>query len=150
MRRKVIQHFANMFPQRFLDLAEGLDLAVLAREKHGVVEFDFLQGTASIGGLSKPEMRTGAVCREWLLKEAEAHDIPADALLHASMNVAFEVTGIDVKESYGHVFRSAHFSFECTSQLRTDEKTYTGHASGAKSWEYGYYWDQLHGEEPGA
>jgi hypothetical protein len=150
MRRKVIQHFANMLPQRFLDLPEGLDLAVLAREKNGVVELDFLQGTASINGLSKPEMRTGASYREWLLRESEAHGIPAEALLHASMNVAFEVTGIEVKESHGHVFHSATFSFECTSELRTDEKSYICRSSGAKAWGYGHYWEQLYGAGPGA
>src|SRR5688572_19266170 len=105
MRRKVIQHFANMLPQRFLDLPEGLDLAILAKEKSGVVEFDFLQGSASIDGVPRPKMRTGASFRAWLRKETEAHGIPMEALEHASMNVVFEVTGIEVAESFGHVSR---------------------------------------------
>lgn len=148
MRRKVIQHFANMFPQRFLDLPEGFDLAVLAREKSGIVEFDFLRGIASIGDVPKPEMRTGASYREWLLRESAAHGIPAEALLHASMKVAFNVSGIEVKESDGHVFHSATFSFHCTRALRTDEKSCIGRSSGSKAWNYGYYWALLYGDEP--
>lgn len=136
MRRKVIQHFANMFPQKFLDLPEGLDLAILAEEERGRVEFDFLDGTASVNGAPRPEMRTSVVYRAWLQREMAAHGIPMEALLQASMGVAFEVTAIKVKESFGHVFRSATFSFECVSALRTDERAYVCRSSGSKAWGY--------------
>ena len=149
MRRKVIQHFANMLPQRFLDLTDGFDLAILAKEKSGKAEFDFLQGTASIDGVPQPEMRTSANFRAWLLREAEAHDIPMEALLRASMNVALEVTEIKVKESFANVFHSATFNFECASDLRTDERAYTCRSSGSKRWGYGYYWEQLFGSGQG-
>lgn len=149
MRRKVIQHFANMFPQRFLDHPEGYDLAILAKEKSGIVEFDFLQGTASIAGVPQPEMRTSANFQAWLLRESEAHGIPMESLLHASMKVAFEVTGIEVKESFAHVSRSATFSFECASGLRIDERSYVCRSSGSKAWGYGHYWEQLFGAGQG-
>ena len=145
MRRKVIQHFANMLPQRFLDLPDGFDLAALANEKSGVVVFDFLQDIASIDGVPHPEMRTSANYRAWLLKEAEAHGIEVGALLHASMTVAFQVTGFTVKESFGHVSRSATFKFDCVSELRTDEKSYTNRSSRTKAWGYDYYWEKLFG-----
>ena len=150
MRRKVIQHFANMLPQRFLDLPEGFDLAILAKEKNGTAVFDFLQATASIDGVSQPEMRTSANYRAWLLVEAERHGIPAAELLHASMNVAFDVTGIEVKESFGHIFHSATFSFECASELRTAARSYGCRSSGSKAWSYGYYWEQLFSAGRGA
>ncbi|MCC7248937.1 MAG: hypothetical protein IT473_09970 [Lysobacter sp.] len=145
MRRKIIQHFANMFPQRFLDLPEGVDLAVLADKKSGVAVFDFLEGTASIDGVRHPEMRTGDRYRTWLLKEAEAHGIPFDAFLRASMTVEFEVTNIRIEESFGHTFRSANFGFTCMSELRTDEKSYLIRSCGSKEWGYGNYWQQLFG-----
>ena len=150
MRRKVIQHFANMLPQRFLDLPEGFDLAILAEQKSGIVDFDFLNGTALIAGIPQPQLRTSASYREWLLREADAHGVPLEALQHASMNVAFEVSEIEVRESYGHVFRSATFKFECSSHLRTDEKSYVSSSSGTKAWGYGHYWEQLFGTGSGA
>ena len=149
MRRKVIQHFANMFPQKFLDLPEGHDLAILAKEKSGVVEFDFLQGTALIAGVSRPEFRTSTNFRAWLVRESEAHGIPFESLLQASMRVAFEVTGIEVKESFGHVSRSATFSFVCESDLRTDERSYVCRSSGSKAWGYHHYWEKLFGAGEG-
>jgi hypothetical protein len=150
MRRKVIQHFANMLPQRFLDLPDGFDLAILAQEKSGTAVFDFLQATASIDGVHQPEMRTSANYRAWLLGEAERHGIPAAELLYASMNVAFDVTGIEIKQSFGHVSHSATFSFECVSEVRTAARSYGCRSSGSKAWDYGYYWEQLYGAGRGA
>lgn len=145
MRRKVIQYFANMFPQRFLDLPSGYDLAVLAKAERGRALFDFLGGTSSIDGTSQPNLRTGASYRDWLLKEAASHGIDAGALVHASMEVAFEVTGIEIKESFGHVSHSATFTFQCASEVRTDERSYSCQSVGTKSWGYGWYWEQLFG-----
>ena len=150
MRRKVIQHFANMLPQRFLDLPEGFDLAILAEHQSGIVDFDFLNGTASIAGIPQPQLRTSAVFRDWLLREADVHGVSLEALHQASMNVIFEITGIEVRESYGHVFRSATFNFECSSHLRTDERSYVSSSSATKAWGYGHYWEQLFGTGSGA
>lgn len=72
-------------------------------------------------------MRTSTSYRTWLLQEAEHDDIPADELLHASMSVAFEVTGIEVKESLDHLFYCATFSFDCVSDLLLRSHTVAGH-----------------------
>jgi hypothetical protein len=145
MRRKVIQHFTNMLPQRFLDLPDGFDLAIMASKGMGAVVFDLIAGTASIDGISQPQMRTSSLYRAWLLEEAATHRVPASALSRASMRVVFEVTELQVKESFGHIFRSANFRFECVSELCTDEKLYVCRASRSRAWGYAYYWEQLYG-----
>jgi hypothetical protein len=134
-----------MLPQRFLGLPDGFDLAILAKERSGVAVFDVLKGTASINDALRPELRTAASYRAWLLSEAEAHGIPIDGIAHALMSVTFEVTGIEVKESFGHVSHNATFTFDCTSELRTDEKSYCCRSSGSKVWGYGHYWEHLFG-----
>ena len=145
MRRKVIQHFANMFPQRFIDLPEGYDLALLARAKRGVASFNLLEGTASIDGVPEPLLRTASSYREWLHKEAAAHGVELEGIRSASMEVRFEVDAVEVEESFGHVSHSARFRFECASELRTDEKSYTCESSCERQWGYGWYWEQLFG-----
>ena len=70
-------------------------------------------------------MLTTFLLRDW---------IPVEGLGAASMQVAFEVTDYSVNDALSHTFRSAVFSFQCTSQIRTDEKNYRGRASGAKAW----------------
>jgi hypothetical protein len=146
VRRKVFQHFANMLPQRFLDLPSGFDLAVCAKHRRGVATFNVLNGQSAIDGAPVADLRTGGEYQAWVVKELESHHIAQSALLSAELTVAFVVEDIQVKESFGHVFRSAHFSFECTSTLRTDEKSYACHREGAKPWGFDPpYWTQLYG-----
>lgn len=148
MRRNVIQHFANMLPRRFLDLPEGIDLAILAQAAAGDVEFDLLRGTASIDGVPHPRMRTALCYGEWLAREATAHGIPMAAFSRASMRVAFDVTGLEVREAFGHVSRAATFTFACTSEVSTEAKSHTCEISGSRAWGYGHYWEQVFGTHP--
>lgn len=135
-----------MLPQRFLDLPRGFDLAVFAKYERGVATFNVLTGESLIDGAPVAQLRTGSEYRSWLLKELESHHIPPNALLSAELSVAFVVEDIQVRESFGHVFRSAHFTFDCSSTLRTDEKCYECRSEGRKAWGYDPpYWSQLYG-----
>jgi hypothetical protein len=146
LRRKIFQHFANMLPQRFLDLPSGFDLAVFAKHRRGVATFDVLNGRSEIDGTPVADLRTGAEYRAWLAKELAAHRISSSMLVSVELTVAFVVEDIQAKESYGHVFRSANFTFECTSTLRTDEKSYQRHSKGTQAWGFDPpYWTELYG-----
>ena len=72
MRRKVFQHFANMLPQRFLDLPSGFDVAVLAKHRKGVATFNALTGESAIDGTPDADLRTAGEYQSWLLKELES------------------------------------------------------------------------------
>jgi hypothetical protein len=135
-----------MLPQRFLDLPSGFDLAVFAKHRRGSATFDVLNGASAIDGIAVADLRTGAEYRAWLAKELAAHHISSGALVAAELAVSFVVEDIQVKESFGHVFRSAHFTFECTSTLCTDEKSYQHHSKGTRTWGFDPpYWTQLYG-----
>ena len=134
MRRKVLQHFANMLPQRFLDLPSGFDLAVFANHQQGVALFNILNGEASIDGAPNVDLRTAGEYRVWLEREMVNHHIAQDELLKAELGVSFVVENVQVKASYGHQFRSAQFSFHCESNLRTDEAAYECRRSDVKVW----------------
>lgn len=134
-----------MLPQRFLDLPSGFDLAVFVKHRKGIATFNALTGESAIDGLPDANLRTGGEYQSWLLKELESHHIASGSVLSAELRVSFVVEDIQIKESYGHVFRSAHFSFSCVSVLRTDEKTYECRSDGAKAWGYDPpYWSQLY------
>jgi hypothetical protein len=135
-----------MLPQRFLDLPSGFDLAVLAKHRKGVATFNALTGESAIDGTPDANLRTAGEYQSWLLEELESRHIAPTAVLSAELRVFFVVEDIQVKESFGHVFRSAHFSFSCVSVLRTDEKSYECRSDGAKTWGYDPpYWSQLYG-----
>lgn len=134
-----------MFPQRFLDVPSGYDIAVCARYEKGIVRFDFLNGTALLDGKAAPAMRTAQDYREWLESECNRHQIPIASLEEASMRVEFVVS--DYNEGQGLLVQlnSAHFYFSCESCVRTDEKSYTSRQDAGKHWGYGWYWEQLYG-----
>jgi hypothetical protein len=145
MRRKVLQHFANTPPQRLLDLPSGFDLARFARLGTGTLEVDFRSGQCRHGGGLVAAFDLCAEHREWIDREAQRHHISKERLTGVTMTVDFAVSDVEEKHSYGHVYRSALFSFECRSEVRTDEKAYASHQKGQKRWGYDYYWEKLYG-----
>jgi hypothetical protein len=148
VRRKVLQHFANMLPQRFLDLPSGFDLAVFANHQKGYALFNVLTGEASIDGAPNVDLRTANEYRAWLEREMVAHRIAQDAFLKAELGISFVVENVQLKESYGNVFRSAQFSFRCESTFHTDEAEYECRRSDVKTWGFDPpYWTQLYGSE---
>ena len=149
MRRKVLQHFANTPPQRLLDLPSGFDIARFARLTDGRLEVDFLSGECRHNGNLVDPFDLCAEHRAWLDREARRHHIHLEELVRVEMTVDFVVSGAEVKESYGHVFRSALFCFDCRSEIHTSEMVYASHQKGQKEWGYDFYWEKLYGaDEP--
>ncbi|MCW5959803.1 MAG: hypothetical protein KIS76_06535 [Pyrinomonadaceae bacterium] len=145
MRRKVIQDFANVFCQRILLLPEAYDLASFVHYGSGTYELDILSGECRFNGNPIPKLRTCDSFKDWLLAQLEKHHILREAIEAANLKIDVEFSLIDAGQSYGHEFASAHFSFSCRSELRTDEKIYTSSATGEKTWEIGYYYNLLYG-----
>jgi len=82
-------------------------------------------------------------------RETQQHHIPTEELVRVTMTVDFLVSSAEVKHSFGHNLRSAVFSFDCQSEVQTDEKTYASHQKGQKCWGFYYYWEKMYGaEEP--
>ena len=136
MRRKVLQHIANMFPQRFLDLPEGGDLGVFARYVQGTVMFDLLTGTSHVDGIDDPEMTVPHVYRAWLLRELERHRIDEAMLRSVVLSVDFTATRIRVRDLGVYRIGEACFAFDCVCTVATDTRTYTGARAGEKEWGY--------------
>lgn len=136
MRRKVLQHIANMFPQRFLDLPEGGDLAVFARHVQGTAMFDLLAGTACIDCVEAPALVTPHTYRAWLLRELERHHIDEAMLRSVVLSVDFTVADIRIRDL--GVFRggAASFAFDCMCTVATDARIYTCSRTGEKRWGY--------------
>ena len=146
MRRKVIQHFANMLCQRFIDLPSGYDLARFVKLGNGTAALNILDGHCTHNGSPVERFNTCNEYKEWLFRDLERHRIPVDAIVNAGMEIDATVSNIEIKESFGHVFRSADFSFDCRSSIQTDDKTYSSCRSEEKRWGYCYYWDMLYGD----
>jgi hypothetical protein len=145
VRRKILQHCANNLVRTFLDLPSGYDIALCAKYRRGELIFDFPRGSATVNGEACPEPCTGERYREWLLRELATHRIPVDALRIAKMTARFEVKDNRARHPDGVTFLDAYFSFDCESELTTDEKSYTCRGSHAQAWGCDYHWEKLFG-----
>ena len=77
MRRKVLQDYANVFCQHFLDLGSGSDAATFARRGSGQYQLNILTGQCSKDGQLIPELKACSDFRGWLAKQlAKDWDAP--------------------------------------------------------------------------
>ena len=134
MRRKVLQDFANVFCQRLIDLPSGYDLASVARCGSGKYALSILTGQCSHNGVPIPKLNTCDVYDEWLNTQLAKHRIEKSHIQEASLEIDVVVQNVNLRISFGHRFASAHFFFDCHSEIRTDEKAYRGHMAGNKEW----------------
>ena len=145
MRRKVFQDFANLFCQKFIDLPDGYDLATFVHLGSGFYLLDIINGNCSRNGLSIPPLMTCKEYRDWLQVQLNKRSTPLESL-QISMGINVVVSNVRVKTSFGHIFASAFFEHNCRSEIRTDEKTYSGHHRGAQAWGFDWYYQKLYGD----
>jgi hypothetical protein len=148
MRRKVIQNFANVFCQRLLDLPDGHDVASFAHYGSGTFHANVLTGECSFNSKSIPNLRLCDTYRDWLREQSEKHRVPYEQIVAAAFEVRVVVKDVNLRSSYGHLFASAHFFFECRSEIKTDEKSYVGQMAGDKKWGFDWYYERLYGALP--
>jgi hypothetical protein len=145
MRRKVIQDFANVFCQRILQLPSGYDIASFVYYGSGTYELNILDGICCFNGNQVPKLRTCDIFKEWLFTQVDKHLIPQDCIEAANLKITVNISNLTVKEAFGHESALAHFSFDCQSEIRTDEKNYTSKMFGEQPWAFDWYYNQLYG-----
>lgn len=148
MRRKILQDFANLFCQRLIDLPSGYDLASFAHYGSGTYTANILTGKCSVNDKPIPSLRTCGEYKEWLKAQLDKHGIQQYGVKEASLRIHMMVDKVNIKSSYGHQFADAHFSFDCQSEIRTDEKSYIGKMAGEKTWGFDLYYIRLYGSLP--
>ena len=82
------------------------------------------------------------------LMTLDKHAIQREGIREAVIEIKVEVEGINLRSSFGHRFASAHFSFTCKSEIKTDEKSYVGQMQGEEEWGFGWYYEKLYGTLP--
>ena len=79
----------------------------------------------------------------------DKHKILLSDIEKAKLLVSMVVSEIKVEMSSGNVFASANFTFDCRSEIQTDEKSYKSELQNEKAWGFDLYYDKLYGSPLG-
>jgi len=148
LRRKVLQDFANLFCQRIIDLPSGYDLASFAHYGSGTYSANILTGECCLNGRPIPSLKTCDEYKVWMSAQLDKHGILRSGIKDVTLQIDVKVDKVNIRSSYGHQFADAHFSFTCHSEIRTDEKSYSGSFAGEKTWGFDWYYVRLYGSLP--
>lgn len=132
MPKKFFQYFANTLSQRFLDIPDAQDLALLARLQSGTVVIDILNGSCIHNNVAITPLKTCLNYQEWLWRELDRNHVLRTDVYHATLTVRFAIKYSEADEipAPGVVT----FAFDCQSEIRTSEQSYLANHHVEKSW----------------
>jgi hypothetical protein len=148
MRRKRLQHAADILCQMFCGWRLNNCKNVLAKLGSGTLEIDALTGGCYFNGCPTPELSIAVELREWLKEDLATHKIPYEALssAHLKADLSFsEIRWSDrrTNEHYfkeGRTVRTATMHrcvIRCESEVATDEATYSSKYEDLEEWPVG-------------
>lgn len=130
MRRKVLQDFANTLSQNYVDLTSMSDAVAFYHHGSGVFEMNLLTLECTFNSASILTLEGCEILRSWLFKQLEVKNIKVEDLLMAKMSADIAITRLIYRDSYGMRSYNGWYNLVCQSEIKTDEKIYTGYAKG--------------------
>ena len=129
MRRKILQHFADVFCQMFVGWRMGEDVDALSKINHGQIYIDVLRGQASLAAEQPLNIWVAGELQAWFASALEKHNIPIEAIREAKLLVDINASTTERKRAAVTVF-----DFACQSAISTDEKTYESSLNESHTW----------------
>ena len=129
MRRKKINHYADVICRMFMGWRMGDDLEALAGLPDGKIHVNLLTGTAEHSEAGPLNLHVAAEIQAWLRQECEKDGIDYSALKAADLWVDIDTSKIATNRK-----RIVCFDFDAISRLTTDEATYSAHVSETHRW----------------
>ncbi|MBK1884738.1 hypothetical protein JIN85_20165 [Luteolibacter pohnpeiensis] len=119
MKRKVLQHYADVLCHMAIGWRMGDDLELLADLPSGTIHFDILEGRAVHDTRGDIDLRIASEMKAWLLDRLSKDRIPIEAIQAATLKVGMNTDRIKTDKK-----RVVSFDWQCHSAISTDEKTY--------------------------
>ena len=149
MRRKRLQHAADILCYMFCGWRLNTSKPVLAQLGSGLLEIDALSGDCSFNGRSVPPLTISVELRAWLKDDLAQHQIPIDAISRANLKANLSFTEIPWSErSTLEIFFANERAVQtatmhrcvinCASEIVTDEKTYRSTYADVEEWPPGW------------
>jgi hypothetical protein len=150
VRRKRLQHSANILCQMFCGWRLGGSYKDLERLGSGTLSIDALVGSCRFDGVPVEPPHIAGELHAWLCQDLTAQGIPIAALLRAALTARLSITAIGPRQRITLV----HFSLangkrvrwdkfyrcviECESEVATDEAAYRSRLADVEEWPAGW------------
>ena len=129
MRRKRINHYADVVCRMFMGWRMADDLETLAALPDGRIHLDLLTGSAEHNEAGSLSMYIADEIQAWLRHECEKDGVDYSALKSAELWVDIDTSKIATNKK-----RIVCFDFDATSKLATDEAEYSASVSESHKW----------------
>jgi hypothetical protein len=129
MRRKVIQHYADVLCHMAIGWRMGDDLDILADLPSGSIHFDILTGRATHGTEGLIQLHISTEMQAWFLDRLAKDSIPSEAIESATLDTEMNTDRIATDKK-----RVVSFDWRCHSRITTDEKTYEARLADQHTW----------------
>jgi hypothetical protein len=129
MRRKVIQHYADMLCHMAIGWRMGDDLEILSELPDGTIHINLLTGVATHSVANEINLWIAGEMRAWLRNRFATDKIPEQQILRAEVCLSSKTDRISTDRK-----RIVSFDWHCSSLISTDEKTYEGQLNEGHTW----------------
>ena len=139
MRRKRLQHHADIFCHMFRGWQLHSDYRTLTDLGSGKLEIDFLHETCAHNGQSIPSLSIARTVRAWWRDDLSAHRIPLDDVHQAQLSVDMRIRKQLGQRDHSVTWaKSALIFVSCKlrahSIIRTNEATYKSEYDDRLEW----------------
>ena len=129
MRRKVIQHYADVLCHMAIGWRMGGDLNILADLPSGSIHFDILSGQATHDTQGLIRLHIASEMQAWFLDRLAKDSIPSEAIESATLDTVMDTDRIATDKN-----RVVSFDWRCHSRITTNQKTYEAQLADQHTW----------------
>ena len=105
------------------------DLETLSDLPSGKIDVDLLRGIAIHDEVGKIDLYVTKEIQEWLFKQMKDEKIDIDHIDFARLSAEMDTDGIATDKKW-----IVSFDWKCSSQIKTDEKIYSGNLVEEHKW----------------
>lgn len=129
MRRKRLNHYADVVCRMFVGWRMGDDLEVLSEVPDGTITIDLLKGTANHSVVGNLELHISQEIAAWLSQQSAKEGINWSEMKSATLEVLIDTGRVATNKK-----KVVMFNFTCLAKLSTSEACYEANLIESAKW----------------
>ena len=129
MRRKRLNHYADVVCKMFVGWRMGDDLEILSELPDGTIIIDLLTGVANHSIKGPLELHISKEIQAWLQQQGSKEGIDISELESGTLEVDIDTSKVATNKK-----KVVMFNFECRSAIKTSEACYEANIKDMHQW----------------